>query len=436
MYETNLILKMSCSWLNFINVMLNCIQTSHAKIFLQIQIHTNGFFLNPIPYSFVQRRSITVKFRLHLPQIDLRQLNKQGFTSFSKCASFDLQVRSRNGVSWNLNSSSPNLNRRSCYASLSMAESRFQHSSSSFQGKESFFRSVLKNMESVYLNRNPTAKGILDLVHSAGNEKICYDHFAFRTFGVNSHGIDSIAQIFLDFGYTKKDELSFPAKKLKAFWFAPPDASIADGDGVNGPLPRVFVSELLVDQMSDEAQEIIRKYTEISGCGYKHAALASALGSLTWEKPSYSDFQQLARESEYAAWTLVNGYALNHATISVHQLEPHMKRINDLNQFVEEKGYKLNSEGGVLKASPDGLLLQSSTVADSITYEFSDGVTESVPCCYIEFAERLVLPQHANLAEEEVKEFHRRDGFEVGNADKIFESTSKQQITRKAASSA
>lgn len=42
-------------------------------------------------------------------------------------------------------------------------------------------------------------------------------------------------------------------------------------------------------------QEIIRKYTGISGSGNKHAALASALGSLTWEKPLYSEFQQLAR---------------------------------------------------------------------------------------------------------------------------------------------
>lgn len=33
----------------------------------------------------------------------------------------------------------------------------------------------------------------------------------------------------------------------------------------------------------------------------------------------------------------------------------------------------------------------------------------------------------------QVEEFHRRDGFEVGNADKIFESTSKDQLSRKAA---
>lgn len=31
----------------------------------------------------------------------------------------------------------------------------------------------------------------------------------------------------------------------------------------------------------------------------------------------------------------------------------------------------------------------------------------------------------------QIKEYHRRDGFEVGNADKIFESTSMDQLTRR-----
>lgn len=55
------------------------------------------------------------------------------------------------------------------------------------------------------------------------------------------------------------DELKFPAKKLRALWFAPPDVSAAvpGGSGVNGPLPRVFISELLVDQMSSQTQVII-----------------------------------------------------------------------------------------------------------------------------------------------------------------------------------
>ena len=29
----------------------------------------------------------------------------------------------------------------------------------------------------------------------------------------------------------------------------------------------------------------------------------------------------LLQESEYAAWTLVNGYSLNHAAVSVHRLQ-------------------------------------------------------------------------------------------------------------------
>lgn len=303
-----------------------------------------------------------------------------------------------------------------------------------FQGAESFFRSVLTSMEAVYLNKNPTAKSILELVRSVDGDQISYDHFAYRTFGVNGHGIDSMAKLFLDFGYVQREELRFPAKKLKAYWFSPPGIQSYDNvAGVNGPLPRIFISELLVDELSQQAQDIIRKYTAMSGNGNKHAALASAVGSLTWEKPSYTEFQQLARESEYAAWTLVNGYAVNHVTISTHQLQSHLRNIKNLNQLIEEHGYKLNSEGGLLKASPDGLLLQSSTVADSALFQFADGITESVPCSYIEFAERLVLPQYKDLPEKEVKEFHRRDGFEVGNADKIFESTSKDQLTRRAA---
>lgn len=53
--------------------------------------------------------------------------------------------------------------------------------------------------------------------------------------------------------------------------------------------------------------------------------------------------------------------------------------------------------------SPDGLLLQSSTVADSKEFEFSDGFKYSqVPASYIEFAQRLVLPEYEYLPEEEV----------------------------------
>ncbi|RVW82432.1 hypothetical protein CK203_048980 [Vitis vinifera] len=332
-----------------------------------------------------------------------------------------------------------------------------------FQGAESFFRNVLGSMETVYLNRNPTAKSVLELVRSVDNDRICYDHLAFRTFG----GPVVLSSQNFPYGHWHWCSWAF-AKNIHLGASCRSDESASSvftyGLGL-GSRVVLFITvsgdgyENIYDNgfpQPNASEEIIRKYTEISGSGNKHAALASAQGFLTWEKPLYSEFQQLARESEYAAWTLVNGYAVNHVTISTHQLKSHLRNIEMLNQFIEENGFKLNSEGGVLKVSPDGLLLQSSTVADSVSFQFSDGVTESVPCSYIEFAERLVLPQYKNLPDKRligvqksdslfhfmfllsvveacVKEYHRRDGFEVGNADKIFESTSKDQLTRRAA---
>jgi len=49
----------------------------------------------------------------------------------------------------------------------------------------------------------------------------------------------------------------------------------------------------------------------------------------------------------------------------------------------------------------------------------------------VEFAERRVLAAFAHLASAEIRRDHRRDGFEVGNADRIFESTDAAQVARR-----
>nr|ABK25973.1 unknown [Picea sitchensis] len=303
-----------------------------------------------------------------------------------------------------------------------------------FPISETFFRNALASMEKTYLSKNLTVSSVLDFVRTYDGGQVCYDHFAFRTFNVDNCGISALAQFFLDFGYITRGELSFPGKHLRALWFSPPQHLLdCNGEGVNGPLPRIFISELLVDKLSPESQAIIKKYTSISSGGSKYAALASVLGSLTWPTPLLSDYHRLARESEYAAWTLVNGYALNHLTISVHRLKSDVQKIGKLNELIQSNKFKLNTEGGILKVSPDGRLLQSSTVADSMVFHFAEGISESVPASYIEFAERLVLPEYENLSVDKILELHRRDGFEVGNADKIFESTSAEQLRRKVA---
>ena len=57
--------------------------------------------------------------------------------------------------------------------------------------------------------------------------------------------------------------------------------------------------------------------------------------------------------------------------------------------------------------------------------------TQQIAGSYVEFAERRVLPQFATLPASEVRREHRRDGFETANADKIFESTFRDQTGRR-----
>lgn len=364
------------------------------------------------------------------------QRSPRSFIKLSSSSSASLfSCKSKNLAALTFNSNSDLRGRRHLCGISNSCRSRMDVTPlQTAQISETFFRSSLASMEKTYLSKNPTVSSVLDFVRTYDGGQVCYDHFAFRTFNVDNCGISALAQFFLDFGYTARGELNFPAKHLRALWFSPPQHLLdCNGEGINGPLPRIFISELLVDKLSPEAQEIIKKYTSISSSGSKYAALASVLGSLTWPTPLLSDYQLLARESEYAAWTLVNGYALNHLTISVHRLKSDVQKIGKLNELIQSNKFKLNTEGGILKVSPDGRLLQSSTVADSMVFYFAEGISESVPASYIEFAERLVLPEYESFPVDKISELHRRDGFEVGNADKIFESTSAEQLRRKVA---
>jgi len=71
---------------------------------------------------------------------------------------------------------------------------------------------------------------------------------------VNGYGINSLSEFFTDFGYVPREQLRFPAKKLRALWFSPPTNGGYSGTGTYGPLPRIFISELLVDELTTQSQ--------------------------------------------------------------------------------------------------------------------------------------------------------------------------------------
>jgi hypothetical protein len=65
-----------------------------------------------------------------------------------------------------------------------------------------------------------------------------------------------------------------------------------------------------------------------------------------------------------------------------------------------------------------------------IDAEFAGGDVFRIAGSYVEFAERRVLPEFRNLPPQQITRQHRREGFEAGNADKIFESTFTTQTNR------
>lgn len=290
---------------------------------------------------------------------------------------------------------------------------------------------VLGGLMRRYSERVPDVQKVIDSMIDEGiigsANEIENDHIAFRTMGVPNLGIASFEKIFLHYGYEKRDEYNFTEKKLTAYWYAPPEPRF----------PRIFASELRVHELSEEAQRIIHGYTDTVTSDPVDAldlddgeAVDQFLHQPLWTTPTLSDYQSLLAESEYAAWVIYNRYYLNHFTISVHNLKSGYNTIDEFVAFLQARGFKLNSAGGTIKVSPDGDLRQASTIAQMIDAEFAGGDVFRIAGSYVEFAERRVLPQFKHIPADQISRAHRREGFETGNADKIFESTFTTQTGR------
>jgi hypothetical protein len=291
---------------------------------------------------------------------------------------------------------------------------------------------VLQGLMRRYQERVPDVGNIIGAMVAEGiiaePDAIENDHIAFRTMGVPQLGIASLERIFLHYGYQRRDRYDFAAKKLNAFWYAPPRPD----------LPRIFISELRVQDLSPEAQAIISSYTDevrhdpVDDLDLDDAAqVDDFLHKSLWRLPTWADFSRLGEESEYAAWVVYNRYYLNHFTVTIHNLPDGYNTIATFNAFLERNGFKLNDSGGKIKTSPDGKLLQSSTVAEMIDATFADDDTHRIAGSYVEFAERRPLDQFAHLPASQLSREQRREGFEAGNADKIFESTYSGQTAKR-----
>ncbi len=289
---------------------------------------------------------------------------------------------------------------------------------------------VLESLFETYSKRVPdvtkiTNAMVLNNIISDQSE-IINDHIAFRTMAVDNLGINSFEKIFLKHGYKKRDFYSFEQKKLNAYWYSHDEKN----------MPRIFISELKVNELSKNAQKIIKHYTNqvkkdrVDSINLNNAnEIIDFLSKPLWSLPNLDHYNQLLKETEYGSWVIYNRYYLNHYTISVHELKKNYNSLENFNKFLISIGIKLNDSGGIIKKSKDGLLLQSSSVANKINANFKEGKS-LISGSYVEFAERKILPKFKELESNKINSSHRRDGFETSNADKIFESTYQKQVNK------
>ena len=248
-----------------------------------------------------------------------------------------------------------------------------------------------------YSELNPHIIKVLQLIKNKESNKIINDHVALRTFNHEKVNRHILSKYFVENGYKPIEDLFFTKKKLKATYYIHSDPS----------LPRIFISELLLESFSDSLQQIINKKIEEIDTELISNPIFLTSG-IPWSPIDFETYKNIQKESDYASWVLAMGYIANHFTVSVTDCS-YFKNLNQLNNYLKDNGFEINSSGGEIKGSEKQGLEQSSIMSKEILVDFSDG-SYNVPGCYYEFAYR----------------YNNFNGFITQSANHIFESTNEK----------
>ncbi len=260
------------------------------------------------------------------------------------------------------------------------------------------------------------------------------DHIAFRSIAwqAPTSGISSVARPFEALGYRPAACYHFPAKHLQAIHLEPPPS-----EGVT-PLPKLFVSEWQAWRVSPEIRACLAPSLE------RHAApigmdeleqlarlesgsvpvepllerLSNWYLDRPWPPPSRSHVETVAASSQYAAWVLVHGYAVNHFTglVNAHQVGT-LAGIEQTAEALVEAGVPMKEE---IEGAEGSRLRQTATQAVTVNVEVTeDGDINTMPWtyAYFELAERgQVLDPSTGLSA-------RFEGFLGPQATQLFDMT-------------
>ncbi|MBL4796019.1 MAG: DUF1338 domain-containing protein [Oleispira sp.] len=252
-----------------------------------------------------------------------------------------------------------------------------------------------------YLLLTPQVK-IIQAALKQHNRVLINDHIAFRTFDIPAMDMSTLETHLVSLDYKLLDNYHFPEKHLSASAYIHPDPSI----------PKIFLSQLHIDQLSEQSQQIISHQLSIRSSLPTDNSIFYC--GRCWGLPSWEEYLYLRQESEYAAWLITLGFHANHFTLDMNAFNSNSDRPLDwlgLIKLMESSHISMNPEGGIIKGSPEVLLEQASTLADEIQIDFDQGV-KTIKGCFYEFAKR--------FKQEDGQEYQ---GFVAANANKIFSST-------------
>lgn len=286
-----------------------------------------------------------------------------------------------------------------------------------------------------YIQRVGYAKSYVDLINKAGGS-VVNDHIALRTLKTNTgdqpSGIQAMRRVFEPLGYVEKAQYTFKVKKLFAVHFEHPD-----------PIqPKIFVSELQVDELPNDAKEaILRNVGEtpdrLSEKAKSLLAETEVNKSLSetdaerlvdelyhyfrrpWRTPLREDVEFLNEHSQYAAWTLLHGNSVNHFTAFInHQNHPQWTDIESTIKGLIEAGVPMKDN---IEGEPGSKLRQSSTkaVMEKCEVREKDGSIGKIEWsyAYYELAERNDI-----MIDGKMQQF---TGFLGEQATHLFEMTKK-----------
>lgn len=234
-----------------------------------------------------------------------------------------------------------------------------------------FLDELFERLWTEYVRVAPVAGRVHGLLRERG--PVRHDHVALRTFDLPEVEIEALDRGFVACGYQAARSYELVDEKLVAYHYEHEEPG----------RPKVFVSALVVDELSAAAQETIRGLVAHVEPGA--AAHPWFAGSGRHWPLSGDVYRALRAESEYAAWVAAFGFRAHHFAVDVESLTG-FADMAELHRFLAGHGVALDG-GGAIRGSAAELLERSATAVDEVELELADGPLR-VPSGSYEFARR------------------------------------------------